>query len=114
MERRAESDAFAQALEPVILRLADVVAVVIENALAIIAFDGKNFLKDGLQADIFPAGRSHIELEKLRVGVGLEFNEIGPSDNLFDFSEVDSFCCSRWHFFYSSVGLTKRQAGCFG
>ena len=45
MQGRAKSDALAKAFQPVVLGFADFVAVKIQNALAIIAFDGKTSVK---------------------------------------------------------------------
>ncbi len=56
VQRRAVGDAFAQAFQPVVLRLADFVAVKIQDALAIVAFDGENLGEDRLQAGVLALG----------------------------------------------------------
>ena len=65
MQRRAEGQALAQALEPVQFRFADLVAVKIEHALAVVTLDGKHLLEHGLQAQILALGRRHVGLQKL-------------------------------------------------
>ena len=98
MERRAVSDAFAQGFEPILLRLSDLEAVLIERDLSIVAFDGKDFREDRLQAEVLPFGRSNVRLKKLPVGIDLDFDQVRWRDDFFDFTEIDTFCCSRWHF----------------
>src|SRR5439155_23941469 len=98
VQRRAVSDPFAEAFQPVLFRLADFVVVVVEHDFSIIAFNGKDFGEDGLQAEVLPFGRRHIGLEKLPIRIDLDFDEIRRRDDFFDFTEVDTFCCSRWHF----------------
>src|ERR1051326_4975939 len=100
IERGAISDAFAESLEPVILWLADFIAVIIKHTLAIITFDGEDLLENRLQTHVLAAGRGQPELEEFRVGIGLKLDEIRRSNNLFDLAEVDSFSGARWHFFY--------------
>ena len=98
IERRSVGYSFAQAFQPILLRLANIVAVIIQHALAVVALNGKHFAEDRLQTDVLaPAGR-HIQLQKLLVRSRLQLNQIGRSDDFFDFAEINSFVCSRWHF----------------
>ena len=100
VERRAEGDALTETFQPVVLGLADVVAVVVQDHLPVVALDREHFLEDGLEADVLALGGGDVELQELRVRVGLQLNEIGRRDDLFDFTEVDSFSGSRWHCFF--------------
>ena len=56
VERRAVGQAFAQAFQPVQLRLADFVGMEIQHALAVVAFDGKDLGEHGLQAQVLALG----------------------------------------------------------
>ena len=98
VERRAVGQAFAQAFQPVELGRANLVGIIVQHALAIVALDGKHFAEDGFQAGMFEAffGR-RIGLQELPVGVGLQLDHVRRHDNLFDFAEVDTFCGSQWH-----------------
>jgi hypothetical protein len=88
--------------------LADVVAVVIQYHLAIVALDRENLPEDRLEADVFALGRRGVELKKLSVGVCLQLNEIRRRNDLFDFTEVDSFVGSRWHCLFQVGWLPAR------
>ena len=83
--------------EPVVFRLADVVAVKIKLDLAVVALNREHLLEHRLEADVLAPGGRDIDLQELGIGVGLQFDEIRRSDDLFDFTEVDSFSGSRWH-----------------
>ena len=91
VQRRAVGDAFAQALQPVVLRLADFVAVKIQDALAIVTFDGKNLGEDRLQARVLALGWRGVGLQEFPVGIGLQLDQVRRGDDLFDFSEMDAF-----------------------
>jgi hypothetical protein len=79
--------------------------VEIEHTFAVVTFDRKHFLKNRLQPDVLSAAWSGLQLQELHIGIGLQFDQIGWGDDLFNLTEVDSFCCSRWHFFIpKSVG----------
>ena len=91
VERRAEGHAFAQAFQPVELGLADLVAVKIEDAFAIVAFDGENLGEDRLQALFLRLDGGGVRLEKIPVGIGLQLDQVGRGDDLFDLSEMDAF-----------------------
>ena len=77
VERRAVGQAFAQALQPVHLGLADFVGMEIEHAFPIVALDGEDFGKDGLQPEVLALlGAGVSGLQKLPVGIGLQFDQI--------------------------------------
>ena len=91
VERRAIGDAFAQAFEPILLRLADFVAVVIEDALPIVTFDRENLGEHGLQAQVLALGRGDLRLQEFPIGIDLQFDQVRRSDDFFDLTEIDSF-----------------------
>ena len=97
VQRRAVGQAFAQAFQPVHLGLADLVGVEIEHALPVVALDGEDLGENGLQPEVLPLGRRHLRLQELLVGIGLQFDQVRRSDDFFDFAEINSFSCSRWH-----------------
>src|SRR6185503_6954795 len=86
VKRGAEGDAFAQAFEPVDLRLANLVAVVIKDDLAVVTLDRKHLLEHRLQADVLALAGRHVQLQKLGIGGRLELDEIRRSDDLFYFT----------------------------
>ena len=98
VQRRAVGDAFTQALQPVLLWFPDLVAVVVEHDFSIVAFDGKDFGEDRLQAEILAFGSGDLGLEKLAVGIDLDFDQVRRRDDFFDFTKVNTFYYSRWHF----------------
>ena len=98
IEWRAVSDAFAQALQPILFGLADLVAHEIQPALAIVALDREDFLEHRLQADVLAPAWSSPHLQKLHVRVGLQLDQVRRGDDFLDFSKVDSISRSRWHF----------------
>jgi hypothetical protein len=70
----------------------------IQDAFAVVTLDREDFREDGLKAKILPFGLGHFGLEKLLIGIGLQFNEIWRSNDLFDFAEVNSFSdFAMWH-----------------
>ena len=69
----------------------------IKHAFAIVAFDGKHFGKDSLETKIAPLAGWNLGLQEFLIRVGLQLDEIRRSNDLFDFSEVNSFSGSRWH-----------------
>ena len=89
MERSAECNAFTQTLEPILLRIADLVVLEIEDDFAVVAFDGEDLRKDGLEAQILAAGDRELGLEKLPVGIDLDLDEVGRGDDFFDLAKVD-------------------------
>ena len=91
VKRRAISQPFAQTFEPVHLGLANLIGMEIENALAVVAFYGENLGKYGLQPRVLPFGRGQVRLQKLLVGICLQFDQIGRSNDLFNLAEVNSF-----------------------
>src|ERR1700677_4581136 len=112
MERRPEGYPLAQTFQPVMLGLADFIAVKIKHALAIIAFDGEYLGKDRLQTHVLPLGWRGVGLQEFPIGIGLQFDKIGRGYDLFDLSEVDTFCCFRWHdYLWVKSGLS--QGSCF-
>ena len=92
MQRRAVGDALAQAFQPVVFWLADFVAVKIQDAFAIVTFDGKNLGEDRLQSDVLALGRRRVGLEEFPVGIGLQLDQIGRGNDLLDLSKMDAFC----------------------
>jgi hypothetical protein len=66
VERRAECLAFALRFEGAQLRLADLVMAEIEGRFLVVALDWENFLKDGLQAGVFPLGWRNVFSAKSR------------------------------------------------
>src|SRR5208282_4689945 len=88
---------FAQTFEPVNFWFADFVGFVSQLALAIVAFDGKHFVKNRFKAGAFVTFSAGVGLQKLPVGIGLQFNHVRRHHDLFDLAEVDSFYNSRWH-----------------
>ena len=119
VERRAEGQALADAVEPGKLGVANLEAGVFENGLAIVALDGKDLVEHGLQPEVLALGRRHLRLQELHVGVDLDFDHVRRHKGFLDLAEVDAFCVARWHFVYSSwsgIGRTfslrdeKRQA----
>src|SRR5436189_4392853 len=97
IERSAIGEAFAEAFKPVYFRLADFIRVKIEFAFAVVALDREHLGEDGLETQVFPLGLRNLGLQEFLVGIGLQLDEIGWSDDFFDFAEVDSFSGSRWH-----------------
>ena len=97
VQRRAIGNAFPQAFQPVVPRLADFVAMEPEDAFAIVAFNWKDFGKDGLQAGVFPLGGRSVALQEIPVGISLQLDQVGRRDDLLDLPECDAFCCFKWH-----------------
>ena len=91
MEGSAVGDAFAQAFQPVMLGLANFVAVKAKDALAIITFDGKDLGENGLQSRVFAPRRGDVGLQKIPVGIGLQLDQIGRCNYLLNFSKMDAF-----------------------
>ena len=98
VQRSAVGNTFSQTFEPVIFRFADVVTVKIKDAFAIITFDRKHLGENRLQSRILARAWRSGFLQEIAVGIGLQFNEVRRSDDLFDFPEVDSFSYFGWHF----------------
>ena len=61
----------------------------IEHAFPVVAFDGKDLGENGLQAQVLALGRRHIRLQEFPVRIGLQFDQVRRSDDLFDLTEVD-------------------------
>src|SRR5215212_7849564 len=57
MQRSPVGDAFTQTFEPVELRLANLVAMIIENNLPIVTFDWENLSENRLQPKVFALAR---------------------------------------------------------
>ena len=98
VEGRSVGDAFAQTLQPVLLRLADLITVIIQFGFAVVARDRENLFKDRLQAERLPFGGRRAGLQKLDVRIDLDFDQVRRRDDFFDFTEVDPLWYSRWHF----------------
>ena len=98
VEGRAVSDAFAQAFQPILFRLADFITVVIQFGLVVVTRDRKNLFEHCLEAEELSPGGRDFGLQKLDIRIDLDFDQVRRRDDFFDFSEVNSFCCSRWHF----------------
>ncbi len=97
IERRAVGQAFAQTFEPIHFRLADFVGMEIEHAFAVVTFDREDLGENGLEPEILAAGLGHLRLEEFPVRIGLQLDQVGRGNDLFDFAEVNSFNGSRWH-----------------
>ena len=98
VEGRAVGDAFAQTFQPVLLRLADLITVIIQFGFAVVARDREDLFEDRLQAEQVPFGGGRAGLQKLDVRIDLDFDQVRRRDDFFDFTEVDALCYSRWHF----------------
>ena len=97
VQRRAVGQALTKGLEPIQLGFANLIGGEIQNTLPIVRFNGKHFLEDSLEADIFAAARRHVGLQKFDVGIRLQLDEIGRGNDLFDFAEIDAVCVSLGH-----------------
>src|SRR5688500_4869671 len=113
MQWRAVSDAFPQAFQPIQLRLADFITVIIQNDFPIVTLDWEYLGEDRLQTEVFALARGDFRLQELFVGVDLHLDHVGRNDDLFDFSEVNSIRCSGWHFILSSSGKLSSLANSF-
>ena len=91
IERGAEGLALALGFQGGHLRLAEIVAYEVERGFILKAVDREKLAEDGLQADIATLANGNILLEKLVVGIDLEFDEVGWLDGLLQFAELDAF-----------------------
>ncbi len=91
MQGRAEGDPFAQGLGPRKLGLANLVAVVVERGLAIVAFNREDLLEDSLKTDVFPFRGREVGLEEFQIRIVLNLDQIRRGDDLLDLTEVNSF-----------------------
>ena len=98
VKRRAIRQALAQAFQPIHLRLADFVGMKVQDAFPVVAFDGEDLFENRLEAQKLALGRRRIGLQEFDVRIGLQFDQVGRRDDFFNFTEVDTFSCSRWHF----------------
>jgi hypothetical protein len=71
--------------------------VKIQDAFPVVAFNRKDLGENRLQAQVLPPGGGHVGLKKIPVRIGLQFDQVGRSDDFFDFAEVNPFSYSRWH-----------------
>src|SRR4030095_8988221 len=113
VKRRAVGDAFAQALEPIHLGFADVVAVKVEHNLAVVALDWEDLLENRLQADVLALSGRDVELQEFGVGGRLQLDEVRRRDDFFDLPKVDSFSGSRWHCLVPGWPATPRPVVLF-
>jgi len=95
VQGRAIGQALPQTFQPVHFGFSYFIGMKIQNALSIVAFDGKHFRENGLQPQVFPLRGSDTGLEKIPVRVGLQFDQIGRGDYFFDLAGIDSLTCSR-------------------
>jgi hypothetical protein len=65
----------------------------IKDRFLIVAFDGKNFLENGLQTDVLALARRDVFLQKIDVGIELNLDQVWRLDGFFDCAEMDTFCC---------------------
>ena len=81
--------------------IADFIAIVRrQHRLPIVALDRKHLVEHGLQADVLLAPlRTELRLQKYLVRIDLDLDQIRRRDDLFDPSEINSFCYTRWHFY---------------
>ena len=101
VKRCAKSQTFAKALQPTYFRFADLVKKEIQLAFFIVAFDGKNLLEHGLQANPAPLPRINVfpflifYLQKFPIGIHLDFDQIGRFNYLFNLAKINplNFLC---------------------
>ena len=67
----------------------------VEHTFAVVTLDWKHFREHRLQPEVFPLGGGDLRLQKVNVGIGLQFDQVGRSDDLFDLAEVYPFSNSR-------------------
>src|SRR5438477_11998721 len=77
----------------------------IKGRLFIVAFDGKDFLENGLEARSLPLRKRHILLQEVEVRVELNLDEVWRLDAFLDGSEVDAF---RITFRHKLLGQSSR------
>src|SRR5262249_2313817 len=97
IQRSTVGKTFTKAFEPIHLGLADFVGMEIKDAFAVVAFDGEHLGEDGLKPQVFPLGLRNLGLQEFLIGIRLQLDEVGWSDDFFNFAEVNSFSGSRWH-----------------
>ena len=59
-----------------------------QDRFLIVRFDGKNFGKNFLKPNIFPLMGQKMRLQKLVIGLNLNFNQIRKIDNLFPLAKT--------------------------
>ena len=97
VQRRAEGESFAEALEPVDLRLLDVVGVEVQDGLAVVALNREHLGEDRLQPQIPAFGRGQVGLKEFAIRVELDLDQVGGGDDFLDLAEVDSLGLFRCH-----------------
>jgi hypothetical protein len=90
VERSAVSLAFALCFERGQLRFTDIVVAEVENRFFVVALDRENLLENGLEALIFPLRISYVFLQKIDVGIELDFNQVWRLDPKWIRSEFRS------------------------
>src|SRR6185295_9197562 len=85
--------------QPVLFWFADLISLVIQDHLSIVALDREHLGENRLEAQVLPFGRRHVRLKEFPIRIDLDFDQIGRRNDCLDFPEVDTFCCSRWHFY---------------
>ena len=102
VKRCAKSQAFSKALQPTYFRFADLIKKEVQLAFFIVAFDGKNLLEHGLQANLVPLRPLRINvlrindfsfltfyLQKFPIGIHLDFNQIRMLDYFFNLAKIN-------------------------
>src|SRR5436190_18807680 len=79
----------------------------VQDAFPVVTLNREYLGEHGLQSQVFAPGLRDLRLEKLPIRIGLQFDEVGRGDDFFDFAEVDSFCCSRWHWYLFELGRPR-------
>ena len=100
VKRGAIGHALSQTFEPVHFRRLNVIAVEIEDRLAIVTGNGENFGEHGLEAHVLAFGRRKLRLEKLAVRIKLDLDEVRGGDNLFDLAEVNAISVLGCHCYF--------------
>jgi len=86
--------------------------VIIENNFPIVTLDRENLREDRLQPKVLALTGRDLSLQEFLIGIDLHLDHVGWSDDLFDFTEVNSLS-SGWHFFLSLIGKETSLASSF-
>ena len=94
---RAVGTAILEGFKPGLLGRVNLITMEVQRDIAIVAFDGKNLLEHSLEALFFALLRRSTNLQKIDVGVALDFNEVWRFNDLFNFAKVDPLVFVRCH-----------------
>ena len=92
MQRGGIGFAVLQAVNQRVLRVSDLIMAEIQDVLAVMAFNRKNFLDDFLKPQDFPRIRGRGRLQELSVGLKLDVNQIWNIQDILQLSEI--FSCN--------------------